>query len=540
MARIRTFPTQSLLITVVSVCLFVLLMPGCSQSDRTESKDKKEEKKPEFKAPDVAKAENGEDDLKKFLQPESMIKDTLTSAANKGNYEHDARYPSGNLTGACIIPHKQVGIPAPIPLSHLPPEFAVPFKVNGPEAGEVAYFESHAPRLRFPIKLMYRSRNRYGVGLAAVIIRNVKVGRRAPLNRTKFIIHPHSCQVTVPSTGYNGGYSTLGFSPLHDRVQISNRELWDCDLVISKLDPAGDAVKQTGKEFFASKMPKYADKKYPGEYFGFNASMVQPPMIQSPPVREAGLYRISCKRHPFHMSWFWAVDHPYVYATNVEHRTTGMFNFKNVPVGEYEVEVWHPYYKAKESKQKVVIEEDKTTEIGFEFEPPKVMTDPIDMKMTGSVNSWAAIGPFAPKHGVVYPPEKGIDLKAKYKGRADKQIGWSKLEIKDRGGNIEATPLKRTLVNSHAYLHAVLESPKEQPVVFAVHLYESGSLWLNGKLIQQRIAFGYYDHGHMLIGGHLKAGKNSILIKLVNKKHSGRVKLSYRAEGAKPVALPVK
>jgi hypothetical protein len=56
-------------------------------------------------------------------------------------------------------------------------------------------------------------------------------------------------------------------------------------------------------------------------------------------IAEAGVYRITDDAaHPWIESYLFVAPHPYVVVTNAE----GRFNLPRVPVGSYQIRLWHP------------------------------------------------------------------------------------------------------------------------------------------------------------------------------------------------------
>jgi hypothetical protein len=62
-----------------------------------------------------------------------------------------------------------------------------------------------------------------------------------------------------------------------------------------------------------------------------NASPVRRPLVVP------GLYKINCDNHLWERAWIYVSPHDSVAVTNAE----GQFTIKNVPVGRYQIRVWH-------------------------------------------------------------------------------------------------------------------------------------------------------------------------------------------------------
>ena len=116
---------------------------------------------------------------------------------------------------------------------------------------------------------------------------------------------------------------------------------------------------------------------------------------------------------------------------------------------------------------------------------------------------------------VSYPPEKGVDLAAVYKGEKGAEARWKPYTTKDMYGKVDLNIVIGALKGTIAYAYAVVDSPEERPVEVRVGSFNAMKIFLNGREIFFREE---YHHGMRLdqnIGsGTLKKGKNEILIKV--------------------------
>ncbi len=142
----------------------------------------------------------------------------------------------------------------------------------------------------------------------------------------------------------------------------------------------------------------------------------------------------------------------------------------------------------------------------------------------GCVTEWQIVGPFDSPKGVgfaqAYPPEKGVDLAAKYPGKGG-EITWKPTQSADTYGKIDLNAEIGKHMDCVAYAHAVIVSDKEMPVEIRAASPNSIHIYLNGKKLFQREE---YHHGSVMDQhtgkGTLKAGKNEVLIKLVQNNQS--------------------
>lgn len=155
---------------------------------------------------------------------------------------------------------------------------------------------------------------------------------------------------------------------------------------------------------------------------------------------------------------------------------------------------------AKELKEKHGVEIDLTRQFGF-------------------VTRWLLIGPFDNTKGVgfnnVYPPEKGIDLKASYLSKDNKLVGWQEHVTDKELGLVDLNSAVGKLKGAASYAYAAVASESERPVEIRAASNNAVRIWLNGKEIYFREE---YHHGKEIdqhVGkGVLIKGRNAILIKV--------------------------
>jgi hypothetical protein len=137
----------------------------------------------------------------------------------------------------------------------------------------------------------------------------------------------------------------------------------------------------------------------------------------------------------------------------------------------------------------------------------------------GFVTRWLLVGPFDNVNGVgfnnVYPPERGIDVKAVYPGKGNEQLRWREHATAKPLGLVDLNEVVGKLKGAVVYAHAAVSSETERPVELRAASNNAVRLWLNGKEIYFREE---YHHGMEMdqhVGkGALKAGRNEILIKV--------------------------
>ena len=149
----------------------------------------------------------------------------------------------------------------------------------------------------------------------------------------------------------------------------------------------------------------------------------------------------------------------------------------------------------------------------------KKLGEPVDLaRHYGFVQHWHVIGPFdnSGKKGfaVAYAPEKGIDLKAQYDGKAG-PVRWIEHTTKDELGHVDLNKLLEEQKGVVAYALAELVSPQERPVEIRLGTQDAIKLWLNGKQIYDTEV--YHANVRMdqyVARGQLHAGRNVLLLKV--------------------------
>jgi len=137
----------------------------------------------------------------------------------------------------------------------------------------------------------------------------------------------------------------------------------------------------------------------------------------------------------------------------------------------------------------------------------------------GFVTRWLLVGPFDNSRGVgfsnVYPPEKGVDPKASYAGKAGETVRWRDHTTARPLGLVDLNEVVGKLHGTVVYGYTAVTSESERPIELRAASNNAVRIWLNGKEIYFREE---YHHGMEIdqhVGkGILKAGRNEILIKV--------------------------
>lgn len=136
----------------------------------------------------------------------------------------------------------------------------------------------------------------------------------------------------------------------------------------------------------------------------------------------------------------------------------------------------------------------------------------------GYITAWQLLGPFDNVEDkgwdIAYPPEKGVDLKAKYAGQKE-EIGWLSHTTTDDMGIVDLTKALDKHKGAVTYAYAEFTAGKAQPADFRLGCINATKLWVNG----QELAANHIYHAGMQVDqyiakGELQAGKNMVLIKV--------------------------
>jgi putative membrane-bound dehydrogenase-like protein len=139
---------------------------------------------------------------------------------------------------------------------------------------------------------------------------------------------------------------------------------------------------------------------------------------------------------------------------------------------------------------------------------------------TLAVDSWHITGPFDNGTGMegldkVFPPEKGIDLKAVYNGKHGK-VSWRRVKPGPDGYVDLQVFFGRRSDNIVSYLTRDVESPADQEATVLLGTDDGAKLWVNGKLVFTCRATRAAAPEQDTVPVRLKKGVNRIVLKINN------------------------
>lgn len=151
--------------------------------------------------------------------------------------------------------------------------------------------------------------------------------------------------------------------------------------------------------------------------------------------------------------------------------------------------------------------------------PLREMNEVVDLqKHFGFLTEWSMAGPFdntaLKGYDVAYPPEKQVDLKAKYEGK-EGEVTWQKLATTDEYGLLNIAKQISPYKGAAMYATTQFTSDADRPVEFRLSTPNAWKLWVNGELVFAR---DEYHRGTQLdqyrVQSRLRRGDNLILFKI--------------------------
>jgi len=136
------------------------------------------------------------------------------------------------------------------------------------------------------------------------------------------------------------------------------------------------------------------------------------------------------------------------------------------------------------------------------------------------IQDWYVIGPFpSPENAGFakeFPPEKGVDLQAKYDVSEVQQASWKPvpLEAKGETGLINLLPLFAPNEYVVAYAWTTTWSGSDRKASMLLGTDDAFGVWINGEKVQAREVYRPTGPDQNLVPIRLKKGKNEILLKI--------------------------
>lgn len=151
--------------------------------------------------------------------------------------------------------------------------------------------------------------------------------------------------------------------------------------------------------------------------------------------------------------------------------------------------------------------------------PLRDMGETVDLqKHFGFLTEWDLVGPFDNEglkgFNVVYPPEKEVDLKAKYVGKKG-DVEWKHFSTDDEYGIFDIAKKTEPFKGAITYAYTTFVSDQAREIELRLGTPNAWKLWVNGEEIFAREE---YHRGTALdqykVTAKLKSGPNKILLKM--------------------------
>ncbi len=150
---------------------------------------------------------------------------------------------------------------------------------------------------------------------------------------------------------------------------------------------------------------------------------------------------------------------------------------------------------------------DSLRKLGVQIDPAQA---------SGYVTLWWALGPIAGTDlNKPYPPERGVDVAAAVDVEG-KQLRWVKHRESDAQGIVNLGALFKPYSKQTAYLYAEITVDRAQDVVLRIGTDDAVKCWLNGRLVHTYASPRPLQVDQDKVPVRLRAGKNTILLKVNN------------------------
>jgi len=153
----------------------------------------------------------------------------------------------------------------------------------------------------------------------------------------------------------------------------------------------------------------------------------------------------------------------------------------------------------------------------------------------GFLTHWKVIAPFDNTKGegfdVVFPPEKEINLIAKYPSKEGKEIQWQDLAVSDPYGMLDLNQPYGLLKEVTGYAYTEMQFDTDRPAELRIGCKNAWKIWFNDELIFARDEY----HRGMKIDQYsfpiqLKKGENTMLVKLCQDEQTQNWTVEWQAQ----------
>ncbi len=341
---------------VLIACCLLVAQRGCGGGGNPRTQPKDDQPRNGFQTPEEIPGlkEAGVDEESPGAA-EVMVKSTY-DRQEKETFRYDSRHPAGTIKGSCVFlkPDRRA-FPPPQPV-----RFEGAKAIGSPRPKEVDYYktiEIKEARWFVPVgggkHLTFRPVN------VVLRLRDVKIGRHPPLDRSVLVVHQGRI---IPGDDSNGGANNVQFSPLHERAQFTTWDEFPSHVVLTRAE--------TRQVVFEGTVSYAHGKKGTRNQAGHLA--YSPQFIITDPIRAPGIYVVTDKRHPWMKGYLFVVENPYVAVTGTRlYHGRSNWQIQGVPPGRHKLEVWHPEFEPVERVIEVEVKPSQIAEVLVRFHPPR-------------------------------------------------------------------------------------------------------------------------------------------------------------------------
>jgi len=141
------------------------------------------------------------------------------------------------------------------------------------------------------------------------------------------------------------------------------------------------------------------------------------------------------------------------------------------------------------------------------------------IRQMGFITNWYLLGPFdAPGMSgfeMVFPPEKSVDLKAKYTGKSGTEISWERFQTDDRLGQTNLIQAIASVKEAAGFAYTEIVLQKGQKAELRCGADDNITVWLNEKKVFTRLQWLNGTRLDRFTAPlDLKAGRNTLLVKI--------------------------
>lgn len=168
----------------------------------------------------------------------------------------------------------------------------------------------------------------------------------------------------------------------------------------------------------------------------------------------------------------------------------------------------------------------------------------VDLKIAaskGCITNWWVTGPVRGRERAtkedVLPTDQPVDVTQAIQD-GDETYEWKYAPTDDPLGHVDFEKVVARMNDCGAYAYAVVESDAERDVKFKLGSDDGASVWLNGERVFNWEGNRGWSQDQDTFDGHLKAGENTVLCKVINGGAQWALSLRITDADGTPIVLP--